>query len=72
MSDIGYNDNVNVADRKFHIQTASNLKKGLARCEVFEEGRLITTQVVEFERRKRRDEDSMEQRIRHKIGRAVV
>ena len=69
MSDIGYNDNVNVADRKFHIQTASNLKKGFARCEVFEEGRLITTQVAEFERRKRRDENSLEQRIRNIVSR---
>jgi len=64
MSDIGYNDNINVDGRKFHIQTASNLKKGLARCEVFEEGRLITTQNIEFERRRLQNEESLEQRIR--------
>ena len=64
MSDIGYNDNIAVEGRKFHIQTASNLRKGLARCEVFEEGRLITTQTIEFERRRSRDEESKEQRIR--------
>ncbi len=64
MPDIGYNDNLNVAGRKFHIQTASNFSKGIARCEVFEEGQLITTQVVEFERRRAHDEQSMEQRIR--------
>lgn len=64
MSDIGYNDNLAIEGRKFHIQTASNLRKGLARCEVFEEGRLITTQTVEFERRRSLDEESKEQRIR--------
>lgn len=64
MSDIGYNDNISVEGRKFHIQTASSLQKGLARCEVFEEGRLITTQNIEFERRRSRNEESMEQRIR--------
>ena len=64
MSDIGYNDNIAIEGRKFHIQTASNLRKGLARCEVFEEGRLITTQTIELERRRSRDEESKEQRIR--------
>ncbi len=68
MSDIGYNDNIVVEGRKFHIQTASSLKKGAARCEVFEEGRLITTQVVEFERRRASDEESMEQRIRRIVS----
>ena len=68
MSDIGYNDNINVDGRKFHVQTASNLRKGSANCEVFEEGRLITTQVIEFERRRSRNEDSMEQRIRRIVS----
>ncbi len=64
MSDIGYNDNLNVAGRKFHIQTASNLNHGTARCEVFEEGRVITTNLINFERRQRLDEESMEKRVR--------
>jgi len=64
VSEIGYNDNVNVNGRTFHIQTGSNLNKGVARCEVFEGGRLITSQVVDFERRKMRDEESLEKRIR--------
>lgn len=64
MSDIGYNDNVSVAGRTFHIQTSSNQSKGLARCEVFENGRLITTHSVEFERRKKLEEDFLENRIR--------
>ncbi len=68
MSDIGYNDNVDVAGRKFHVQTASNLEKGIARCEVFESGKLITLQTVNFERRQARDEQSMEQRVRRIVS----
>ncbi len=68
MPDIGYNDNLSIGGRKFHIQTASNFGKGVARCEVFEEGRLITMQKIEFERRKASDEQSMEQRIRRIVS----
>jgi tetratricopeptide (TPR) repeat protein len=64
MADIGYNDNVSVSNRTFHIQTASNVKKGSARCEVFEQGKLITTHNLNFERRKTYDEDSLENRVR--------
>ena len=64
MADIGYNDNVSVSNRTFHIQTASNIKKGNARCEVFEQGKLISTHNLEFERRKTFSEDSLEKRIR--------
>ncbi len=53
MSDIGYNDNVVVGDRTFHIQTATNKSKGVVRCEVFEKGRLITTREMKYERRKK-------------------
>jgi tetratricopeptide (TPR) repeat protein len=64
MPDIGYNDNISVSGRKFHIQTSSNQNKGVARSEVFESGRLITTHAIEFERRKKIREDSFEHRIR--------
>jgi tetratricopeptide (TPR) repeat protein len=64
MSDIGYNDNIDVAGRKFHIQTASNIKKGNAQCDVFEEGRVITSHIVNFERRNLDSEQSLEQRLR--------
>ena len=64
MSEIGYNDNVKVYGRKFHVQTATQTAKGVASCEVFEEGRLINKNYVTFERRRRNDEDLMEKRIR--------
>ena len=68
MADIGYNDNVSVSNRTFHIQTASNIKKGTARCEVFEQGKLISTHDLEFERRKTFSEDSLETRIREIVS----
>ena len=68
MTEIGYNDNVAVAGRKFHIQTASNTRKGNVRCEVFEEGRLITTHEIEFERRKKSSDDSLENRIKQIVS----
>jgi tetratricopeptide (TPR) repeat protein len=68
MSDIGYNDNVNVNGRTFHIQTGSNFSKGIARCEVFEGGKLIASQVVDFERRRMQDEESLEKRIRNIVS----
>lgn len=68
MADIGYNDNVNVLDRTFHVQTASNINKGLARCEVFEEGRLIRSYQVDFERRRVQDEEGLEKRIREIVS----
>ena len=68
MSDIGYNDNVNVNGRTFHIQTGSNFSKGIARCEVFEGGKLIASQVVDFERRRIQDEESLEKRIRNIVS----
>jgi tetratricopeptide (TPR) repeat protein len=64
MSDIGYNDNVNVHGRKFHVQTATQSSKGVATCEVFEEGQLINKNYVAFERRRKTDEELMEKRIR--------
>ena len=67
MSDIGFNDNVQVYGRKFHVQTATQKSKGLASCEVFEEGRLINKNYVTFERRRTPDEDMLEQRIRDMV-----
>lgn len=68
MSDIGYNDNVSVSNRTFHIQTASNIKKGSARCEVFEQGKLISTHNLEFERRRSFSENSLESRVREIVS----
>jgi tetratricopeptide (TPR) repeat protein len=64
MSDIGFNDNVQVYGRKFHVQTATQKSKGTASCEVFEEGRLINKNYINFERRSAADEELMEKRIR--------
>lgn len=64
MSDIGYNDDVRVLGRKFHVQTASRKAQGLASCEVFEQGRLITKNEVPFERRTTNLKDQLEGRIR--------
>ncbi len=63
MSDIGYNDNVVVGDRTFHIQTATNKSKGVVRCEVFEKGRLITTREIKYERRKKAQAETSEDHI---------
>ncbi|MCB0282237.1 MAG: tetratricopeptide repeat protein [Calditrichae bacterium] len=64
MSEIGFNDNVQVYGRKFHVQTATHTSKGMASCEVFEEGRLINKNYVTFERRKSTDSEALEKRIR--------
>ncbi len=63
MSDIGYNDNVIVGERTFHIQTATNKSKGVVRCEVFEKGRLITTRELKYERRKKKQPEASEDHI---------
>ncbi|HHM01403.1 MAG TPA: tetratricopeptide repeat protein [Caldithrix abyssi] len=67
MSDIGFNDDVNVGGRKFHVQTASHLSQGTASCEVFEQGRLINKHYVTFERRSRADVEKFENRIRNVV-----
>ncbi len=64
MSDIGYNDNVQVYGRKFHVQTATQRSKGVASCEVFEAGRVINKNYISFERRGKSDSDQLENRIR--------
>ncbi len=69
MTDIGFNDNIAVNERKFHVQTASNLRKGTVRCEVFEQGRLITTEQIQFERRREDSDKSKSNRIQHTVQR---
>lgn len=64
MSDIGFNDNLEVSNRTFHFQTASNVKKGTVRCEIFENGRVISTSLVDFERRQVSRTHSVEKRLK--------
>lgn len=64
MSDIGYNDNVQVYGRKFHVQTATQSSRGTASCEIFEDGRVINKNYISFERRGQSNGDQMESRIR--------
>lgn len=63
MDDIGFNDNLNVLDRTFHFQTASNSKKGEVRCEIFENGQVLSSEAVDFERRKTDKFFSFEKRL---------
>jgi len=64
LSDIGFNDNLEVAGRKFHFQTATNANKGKIRTEIFEEGRILSTAEVDFERRKDSRIQTAEDRLR--------
>jgi len=63
MNAIGFNDDVSVSGRKFHVQTSSTGNNGTARCEVFEQGRIISKSEVEFERRRQLDDQLLEERI---------
>jgi len=65
MADIGFNDNLDVSGRTFHFQTASNTGKGLVRCEIFENGRVLSTMEVDFERRKDNKTHSIENRLKN-------
>jgi tetratricopeptide (TPR) repeat protein len=67
MSDIGFNDNLEVAGRKFHFQTASNVEKGNVRCEIFENGTVLATSTVDFERRKYTKIHTVENRIKSTV-----
>jgi tetratricopeptide (TPR) repeat protein len=64
MSDIGFNDNLEIAGRTFHIQTASSTGKGSIRCEIFENGRVLSTSEVDFERRSKTQQHSVEDRLK--------
>ncbi len=65
MPDIGFNDNVAISDRVFHVQTATNKAKGIVRCEIFEKGRLITVQTFNYERRKGEQDAPPEEHIKN-------
>ena len=67
MNAIGFNDDVVVSGRRFHVQTSSVGNNGTARCEVFEEGRIISKSEVEFERRSKLDKRLLEERISHLV-----
>jgi tetratricopeptide (TPR) repeat protein len=67
MADIGFNDNLTVTGRKFHFQTASNTNSGEVQCEIFEEGRLLSKEVIEFERRKFDKVHSIENRLKEMV-----
>ena len=67
MADIGFNDNLEVAGRKFHFQTASNVDKGSVRCEIFENGTVLATSSVDFERRKQAKQHTVENRIKNTV-----
>ena len=67
MADIGFNDNLSVAGRKFHFQTASNTKSGEVQCEIFEEGRLLSKEIIAFERRKFDKIHSIENRLKEMV-----
>ena len=67
MADIGFNDNLSVSGRKFHFQTASNTKSGEVQCEIFEEGRLLTKEIIQFERRKFDKVHSIENRLKEMV-----
>ncbi len=64
MADIGFNDNLKVAGRTFHFQTASSTKAGQVRCEIFEAGKLLSKEVLGFERRKSEKAPSIEDRLK--------
>ncbi|WP_456439276.1 tetratricopeptide repeat protein [Caldithrix abyssi] len=65
MPDIGFNDNVVVGKRIFHVQTATNKAKGVVRCEIFEKGRLITAQTFHYERRKSEQAHTAEDHVKN-------
>ncbi|MEJ2535739.1 MAG: tetratricopeptide repeat protein [Calditrichia bacterium] len=65
MADIGLNQNISIKNRKFHIQTATNIDDGTIRTEIFEQGRLLYASTFKYERRSNNDEEGGEQRIRY-------
>lgn len=64
MADIGLNQNISIRNRKFHIQTATNVEEGTIRTEVFEQGRLLFAENHTYERRTSDNESGGEQRLR--------
>jgi len=64
LSDIGFNDNLEVAGRKFHFQTVTQSNKGKIRTEIFENGRILSASEIDFERRRSSQMQAMEERLR--------
>ncbi|MFZ0389922.1 MAG: tetratricopeptide repeat protein, partial [Calditrichia bacterium] len=69
MADIGLNQNISIKERRFHIQTATHIEEGLIRTEVFEEGRLLFSQNLAYERRSNSQNGGYEERIRKVLSR---
>ena len=67
MADIGFNDNIEIAGRTFHIQTASSTGTGNIRCEVFEHGQVLSSTEMEFERRNRSAKHSVDTRLKNVV-----
>jgi len=65
MADIGLNQNISIKNRKFHIQTATNIDDGTIRTEIFEQGRLLFADTYKYERRSNNNEEGGESRIRN-------
>ena len=68
MADIGLNQNISIQDRKFHIQTATNIDDGSIRTEVFEQGRLLYAEQYKYEQRTDSGEKGGEVRLRNVLG----
>ncbi|NOX37815.1 MAG: hypothetical protein GXO78_09800 [Calditrichaeota bacterium] len=64
MADVGLNSNLEVDQRKFHIQTSTNIDGGFIKSEVFEQGRLLYSELYYYERRRQQDDKGLERRIR--------
>ena len=67
MSDIGFNDNLEVSGRKFHFQTATMSGKGKIRCEIFESGRVLSSTEIDYDRRKGERVEAVEERLRQVV-----
>jgi tetratricopeptide (TPR) repeat protein len=65
MADIGFNDNLEIGGRKFHFQTATSSSKGKIRCEMYENGRILATSEVDFERRRGKAQRTVEDRLKN-------
>ncbi len=64
MADVGLNSNLEVDQRKFHVQTSTNIEGGFIKSEVFEQGRFLYSELQYYERRRHQDEKGLEYRIR--------
>lgn len=67
MEDIGYNDDLKTASRRFHVQTATLVDEGIIRTEVFEKGRVLFVENYYYERRSENRERGAEGRLRYLV-----